>query len=66
MGNCYGTHGFDTLTEAKPTLISPLDVGAYHLFPPFTLKKVEDVRQLSQFRPRFHRIIERKYHDDDH
>jgi aldehyde dehydrogenase (NAD+) len=49
MGHYYGTYGFDTLTHAKSILVSPHDVAIDHLFPPFTPKKVEDVKQWFEY-----------------
>jgi aldehyde dehydrogenase (NAD+) len=45
MGNYYGKDGFDSLTHAKSILVSPADVDIDHLFPPYTLAKVQALGQ---------------------
>jgi aldehyde dehydrogenase (NAD+) len=45
IGNYYGKYGFDSLTHAKSILISPPDVAIDHLFPPYTVEKVEALNQ---------------------
>jgi acyl-CoA reductase-like NAD-dependent aldehyde dehydrogenase len=40
-----GKYGYDSLTHAKPVLISPPDVAIDHLFPPYTKEKVEALNQ---------------------
>jgi aldehyde dehydrogenase (NAD+) len=41
MGHYYGKYGFDMLTHAKSMLISPPDVAIDHLFPPYSVEKIE-------------------------
>ena len=45
IGNYYGKYGFDSLTHAKSILVSPPDVAIDHLFPPYTMEKVEALNQ---------------------
>jgi acyl-CoA reductase-like NAD-dependent aldehyde dehydrogenase len=45
IGNYYGKYGFDSLTHAKSILISPPNVAIDHLFPPYTMEKVEALNQ---------------------
>jgi aldehyde dehydrogenase (NAD+) len=49
IGHYYGKYGFDSLTHAKSILISPPDVAIEHLFPPFTMDKVEALAQWGQY-----------------
>jgi aldehyde dehydrogenase (NAD+) len=41
IGDYYGKCGFDSLTHAKSILISPPEVAIDHLFPPYTIEKVQ-------------------------
>jgi acyl-CoA reductase-like NAD-dependent aldehyde dehydrogenase len=41
IGHYYGKYGFDSLTHAKSVLVSPPDVAIDHLFPPYTMEKVQ-------------------------
>jgi aldehyde dehydrogenase (NAD+) len=41
IGHYYGKYGFDSLTHAKSILVSPPDVAIDHLFPPYTMEKVQ-------------------------
>jgi aldehyde dehydrogenase (NAD+) len=41
IGNYYGKHGFDSLTHAKSILFSPANVQIEHLFPPYSMEKVQ-------------------------
>ena len=45
IGNYYGKYGFDSLTHAKSVLVSPPDVAIDHLFPPYTMEKVQALTQ---------------------
>jgi aldehyde dehydrogenase (NAD+) len=45
IGHYYGKDGFDALTHAKSVLISPPDVAIEHLFPPYTMEKVQALSQ---------------------
>jgi aldehyde dehydrogenase (NAD+) len=45
IGHYYGKAGFDALTHAKSILISPPDVAIEHLFPPYTVEKVQALSQ---------------------
>lgn len=45
IGNYYGKYGFDSLTHAKSVLVSPPNVAIDHLFPPYTMEKVQALTQ---------------------
>jgi aldehyde dehydrogenase (NAD+) len=45
IGNYYGKYGFDSLTHAKSILVSPPNVAVDHLFPPYTMEKVDALDQ---------------------
>jgi aldehyde dehydrogenase (NAD+) len=45
IGNYYGKSGFDSLTHAKSILFSPPGVAIDHLFPPYTMEKVQALDQ---------------------
>jgi aldehyde dehydrogenase (NAD+) len=45
IGNYYGKYGFDMMTHAKSILVSPSDVAIDHLFPPYTMDKVQALNQ---------------------
>src|SRR5579863_9865394 len=49
IGNYYGKHGFDSLTHAKSILFSPPGVAIDHLFPPYTMEKVQALSQWSDY-----------------
>jgi aldehyde dehydrogenase (NAD+) len=49
IGNYYGRDGFNSLTHAKSMLISPPGVAIEHLFPPYTMEKVEALKQWFEF-----------------
>ena len=49
IGYSNGKHGFDSLTHAKSVLVSPPDVSIDHLFPPFTMEKVQALRQWVEY-----------------
>src|SRR5262245_44050799 len=49
IGYSNGKHGFDSLTHAKSVLASPPDVSIDHLFPPYTMDKVEALRLWLEF-----------------
>src|SRR5499426_2651924 len=49
FGHSNGKHGFDSLTHAKSVLVSPPDVSIDHLFPPYTMDKVQALRQWLEF-----------------
>jgi hypothetical protein len=49
MGYSNGKHGFDSLTHAKAVLVSPPDVSIDHLFPPFTMDKVQALSQWLEY-----------------
>lgn len=49
MGNYYGKYGFDAMTNAKGVLISPADVSIDHLFPPYTMEKVQALNNWSEY-----------------
>src|SRR5215470_15542804 len=49
IGHYYGKYGFDSLTHAKSILISPPNVAIDHLFPPYTMEKVQALRQWSEY-----------------
>jgi aldehyde dehydrogenase (NAD+) len=45
LGCANGKHGFDSLTHAKSILLSPTDVAIDHLYPPYTMEKVQALGQ---------------------
>jgi aldehyde dehydrogenase (NAD+) len=45
IGSAGGKYGFDSLTHAKSILISPPDVSIDHVYPPFTMEKVQALGQ---------------------
>jgi aldehyde dehydrogenase (NAD+) len=45
IGNYYGKYGFDSLTHAKSVLVCPPNVAIDHLFPPYTMEKVQALTQ---------------------
>jgi aldehyde dehydrogenase (NAD+) len=45
FGQANGKYGYDNLTHAKSVLISRPDASIDHLYPPFTMDKVQDLRQ---------------------
>jgi aldehyde dehydrogenase (NAD+) len=45
IGNGNGKYGYDSLTHAKSILISPPDVSIDHVYPPFTMDKVQALNQ---------------------
>lgn len=49
IGNYYGKSGFDSLTHAKSILVSPPNVAIDHLFPPYTMEKVQALNQWFQY-----------------
>ena len=49
LGHYYGKYGFDSLTHAKSILISPPNVAIDHLFPPYTMEKVQALSQRSDY-----------------
>jgi aldehyde dehydrogenase (NAD+) len=49
IGYSNGKYGFDSLTHAKSVLVSPPDVSIDHLSPPYTMDKVQALRQWLEF-----------------
>jgi len=49
IGHSNGKYGFDSLTHAKSVLVSPPDVSIDHLFPPYTMDKVQALKQWLEF-----------------
>jgi aldehyde dehydrogenase (NAD+) len=49
IGQIGGKHGFDSLTHAKSVLVSPPDVTIDHLFPPYTMDKVQALGQWLEY-----------------
>jgi len=49
MGCANGKHGFDSLTHAKAILVSPADVSIDHLFPPYTMEKIQALNQWLEY-----------------
>jgi aldehyde dehydrogenase (NAD+) len=45
IGSSNGKYGYDSLTHAKSILISPADVSIDHVYPPFTMEKVQALNQ---------------------
>jgi aldehyde dehydrogenase (NAD+) len=49
IGLIGGKQGFDSLTHAKSILVSPWGVSIDHLFPPFTMEKVQALGQWVEY-----------------
>jgi len=49
IGHYYGKYGFDSLTHAKSILVSPPDVAIDHLFPPYTMEKVQALSKWTEY-----------------
>jgi len=45
FGQANGKYGYDNLTHAKSVLIAPPEASIDHLYPPFTMDKVQALRQ---------------------
>jgi aldehyde dehydrogenase (NAD+) len=45
IGSANGKYGYDSLTHAKSILISPPDVSIDHVYPPFTMDKIQALNQ---------------------
>ena len=45
IGSAGGKYGYDSLTHAKSILISPPDASIDHVYPPFTMEKVQALSQ---------------------
>jgi aldehyde dehydrogenase (NAD+) len=45
IGSANGKYGYDSLTHAKSILISPPDVSIDHVYPPFTMDKIQSLSQ---------------------
>src|SRR6516164_7328930 len=45
IGSSNGKYGYDSLTHAKSILISPPDVDIDHIYPPYTMEKVQALNQ---------------------
>jgi len=45
IGSSNGKYGYDSLTHAKSILISPPDVSIDHVYPPYTMDKVQALSQ---------------------
>ena len=45
IGSANGKYGFDSMTHVKSILISPPDVSIDHVYPPFTMDKVQALNQ---------------------
>jgi len=45
FGQANGKYGYDNMTHAKSVLIAPPDASIDHLYPPFTMDKVQALRQ---------------------
>src|SRR4029077_612387 len=45
IGSANGKHDYDSLTHAKSILISPPDVSIDHVYPPFTMDKIQALNQ---------------------
>jgi len=45
IGSSNGKHGYDSLTHAKSILISPPDVSIDHVYPPYTMDKIQALNQ---------------------
>ena len=49
FGSIGGKQGFDSLTHPKSILVSPGDVAIEHLYPPYTMEKVQALSQWLEF-----------------
>ncbi len=49
MGSANGKYGYDSLTHAKAMLMSPPGVGIDHLYPPYTMEKVQALGKWLEF-----------------
>jgi len=45
IGSAGGKYGYDSLTHAKSILISPPDASIDHVYPPFTMDKIQALNQ---------------------
>ena len=45
LGSANGKYGYDSLTHAKSILISPPDANIDHVYPPFTMDKIQALNQ---------------------
>src|SRR5215468_7694751 len=45
IGSSNGKYGYDSLTHAKSILISPPDVSIDHVYPPYTMEKVQALNE---------------------
>jgi aldehyde dehydrogenase (NAD+) len=45
IGSGNGKYGYDSMTHAKSILISPPDVSIDHVYPPFTMDKIQALNQ---------------------
>jgi aldehyde dehydrogenase (NAD+) len=45
IGSASGRYGFDSLTHAKSILISPPDASIDHVYPPYTMDKIQALNQ---------------------
>jgi aldehyde dehydrogenase (NAD+) len=45
IGSANGKYGFDSMTHAKSILISPPDASIDHVYPPFTMDKIQALNQ---------------------
>jgi aldehyde dehydrogenase (NAD+) len=45
IGSACGKYGYDSLTHAKSILISPPDASIDHVYPPFTMGKIQALNQ---------------------
>jgi len=45
IGAANGKYGYDSLTHAKSILISPPDASIEHVYPPFTMDKIQALNQ---------------------
>jgi aldehyde dehydrogenase (NAD+) len=45
IGSANGKYGYDSLTHAKSILISPADASIDHVYPPYTMDKIQALNQ---------------------
>jgi aldehyde dehydrogenase (NAD+) len=45
IGSANGKYGYDSLTHAKSILISPPDASIDHVYPPYTMEKIQALNQ---------------------
>jgi aldehyde dehydrogenase (NAD+) len=49
IGYSNGKHGYDSMTHAKSILVSPPDESIDHVYPPFTMDKIQALNQWLEY-----------------